>query len=122
MKHSLRSTEAILATRGAGIPGLLLVVITAMLCGFVQSHPTPAGVPYRWELIFEPGKLRLYIDPIDQQPYWYFTYKVTNRTGKVRVTRSWRTRTRSSATSTTAGRTPRRAWTSGPPGSSTPTG
>ncbi|MHC5003593.1 MAG: hypothetical protein ACYTJ0_10760 [Planctomycetota bacterium] len=85
MKHSLRSTEAILATRGAGIPGLLLVVITAMLCGFVQSHPTPAGVPYRWELIFEPGKLRLYIDPIDQQPYWYFTYKVTNRTGKVRV-------------------------------------
>ena len=49
------------------------------------AHPTPAGVPYRWELQFDSGDLRLYIDPLQDKGYWYFTYRVTNRTGRVQV-------------------------------------
>ena len=61
--------------------GLLLMVLAS--AGL--AHPKPAEVPYRWELIFDAGDLRMYTDPIEQQPYWYMTYKVTNRTGKVQV-------------------------------------
>ncbi len=60
---------------------LWIVAIGTLTLG-VLAHPKPAAVPYRWELIFEPGDLRLYVDPVDQRPYWYLTYKVTNRSGQ----------------------------------------
>jgi hypothetical protein len=37
-----------------------------------------------WELDFRPGPLRLYTDA-NGEAYWYFTYKVVNRTGKERM-------------------------------------
>jgi hypothetical protein len=55
---------------------LVLVTLSAAI-----AYPKPAVVPYRWELDFEPGPLRLYVDPVTGASYWYFTYVVTNRTG-----------------------------------------
>ena len=46
------------------------------------AYPKPAPVPYKWELQFEPGELRLYQDKQTGGHYWFFTYTVTNRTGK----------------------------------------
>lgn len=37
-----------------------------------------------WQLDFQPGDFRLYTDPETHQNYWYFTYKVVNRTGQDR--------------------------------------
>lgn len=52
----------------------------------IMAYPTPAAVPYRWELAFEPGPLRLYVDSASNSDvYWYFTYKITNRTGRDQV-------------------------------------
>lgn len=46
------------------------------------DYPKPAPVPFRWELEFEPGQLRLYKDSNGGEgSFWYFTYTVTNRTG-----------------------------------------
>lgn len=47
-----------------------------------SAYPKPAPVPYRWELNFEAGDLRMYRDDATGARYWYFTYTVTNRTGK----------------------------------------
>ncbi|MHC4127184.1 MAG: hypothetical protein ACYTE6_02205 [Planctomycetota bacterium] len=58
---------------------VLLAISTAM------SFPRPAPVAPRWELEFEPGALRLYVDPHEGEAYWYFTYMVTNRTGRDQV-------------------------------------
>lgn len=49
--------------------------------GVLADYPKPAPVPFRWELEFEPGPLRLFIDPGGAGGFWYFTYTVTNRTG-----------------------------------------
>ncbi|MFO0829260.1 MAG: hypothetical protein U0572_14070 [Phycisphaerales bacterium] len=38
-----------------------------------------------WELDFRPGALRMYTDAETGKAYWYFTYKVINRTGKDRM-------------------------------------
>lgn len=51
----------------------------------VVAFPKPAAAPQRWELEFEPGALRLYEDPVGGKAYWYFTYMVTNRTGRQQV-------------------------------------
>lgn len=48
-------------------------------------YPKPSPYPVQWELEFKPGDLRLYVDPQSGQPYWYFTYIVTNRTGDDQV-------------------------------------
>jgi len=54
-----------------------------LLIGFSAfGYPKPAAVPYRWELTFEAGDLRMYRDAATGARYWYFTYTVTNRTGK----------------------------------------
>jgi hypothetical protein len=58
---------------------VLLVISSAM------SYPRPGAVAARWELEFEPGDLRLYLDPSDGGTYWYFTYMVTNRTDRDQV-------------------------------------
>jgi hypothetical protein len=39
----------------------------------------------RWTLDLTPGPLRLWVDPATQQSYWFFTYKVVNRTGQDRM-------------------------------------
>lgn len=53
----------------------------AMSFAALGDYPKPAPVPYRWELEFEPGQLRLYNDPGGAGAFWYFTYTVTNRSG-----------------------------------------
>jgi len=56
-----------------------------LAAGAALAYPRPAPVPPRWELEFKPGELRLYVDPNDGATYWYFTYMVTNRTGRDQV-------------------------------------
>ena len=58
----------------------VLVVVSSAL-----AYPKPAPIPPRWELEYQPGELRLYVDPVDDQCYWYFVYQVTNRTGRDRI-------------------------------------
>src|SRR5947207_16019200 len=58
-----------------------LFAVLAIAC-MVAAYPKPAPVPYRWGLEFQSGDLRLYIDPASKEGYWFFTYTVTNRTGK----------------------------------------
>ena len=66
-----------------GLQWSAIASLAVMVCASaVWAHPKPAPVPYRWELNFEPGPLRLYVDSTDGKSYWYFTYSVTNRTGK----------------------------------------
>lgn len=65
--------------RGRAILALVVVLAT---CCIAWAYPKPSPVPYRWELTFESGPLRLYVDPDEGGVYWYFTYTVTNRTGK----------------------------------------
>lgn len=60
------------------------LAVAAAVCS-AMAYPKPAPVPPRWELVFEPGDLRLYVDPLEGQPYWYFTYMVTNRTGREQI-------------------------------------
>ena len=38
-----------------------------------------------WTLDFKPGPLSLYVDPINDEHYHYFTYRVTNRTAQDRM-------------------------------------
>ncbi len=51
----------------------------------VLGYPKPLAVAQRWELLFEPGPLRLVVDEPTSTSYWYFTYTVTNRTGREQV-------------------------------------
>ena len=47
---------------------------------------TSSSIPaLNWQLEFQPGPLRLFVDPVDGTKYWYFTYKVVNRTGRDRM-------------------------------------
>ena len=61
-------------------PRLAALGAVLMTCA-VWAFPEPASVPYRWELDFRPGPLRLYVDPVDGTAWWHFTYAVVNRTG-----------------------------------------
>lgn len=45
---------------------------------------SPEASEGNWQLDFQPGDFRLYTDPETHQNYWYFTYKVVNRTGQDR--------------------------------------
>ncbi len=53
--------------------------------GSAWAYPRPSAVPTRWELEFEPRELRLYMDEAEGLGYWYFTYQVTNRTGRQQI-------------------------------------
>lgn len=68
---------------------VLRVVVAAMavvaVCCSVLAYPKPDPVPPRWELEFRPGDLRLYVDRGSGEAYWYLTYEVMNRTGRVQV-------------------------------------
>jgi hypothetical protein len=62
---------------------LALAALAILALSMVAAgYPKPAPVPYRWELNFDAGPLRLYVDPHGSGAYWFFTYTVTNRTGK----------------------------------------
>ena len=75
MRTGLRAALTILA---------IATVMTVMMRS-APAHPTPSVVPFRWELRFEPGPLRLFVDPIDRGAYWYFTYVVTNGTERDQI-------------------------------------
>ncbi len=83
MRHLVRPRRHALAA--------LLVAAIASVAGLPTSRPaeagppTPSPFPVRWELDFDAGPLRLYRHPVDQSMWWYFTYQVTNRTGRDRV-------------------------------------
>ena len=62
-----------------------LAVIVLSACAMAAGYPKPAAVPYRWELNFVPGDLRLYRDPESSRYFWWFTYSVTNRTNGVQL-------------------------------------
>ncbi len=61
---------------------LLVLLATATLA---LAYPKPAAVPYRWQLDFDSGPLRMYVDAERGQAYWYLTYMVTNRTTRTQV-------------------------------------
>ena len=64
----------------------LAVMTAAFVCVIAMAdYPKPAPVPYLWDLEFDAGPLRLYIDRESGNGYWYFTYTVTNRTGSDRL-------------------------------------
>jgi len=65
---------------------LTAVAAVAAIVSLAAAYPEPNRVPTRWELDFEPGPLRLYIDRTSADPaaYWYMTYKVVNNTGEDR--------------------------------------
>ena len=73
----------IVQTRPAHL--LVACLFALLLACTVLAYPKPAQVPFRWELTFESGDLRLYVDNESGQSYWYFTYKVINRTGKDQI-------------------------------------
>ena len=62
----------------------LSVAALAIAC-VAAGYPKPATVQYRWQLDFDAGDLRLYVDQESGDAYWYFTYQVTNRTRKDQV-------------------------------------
>jgi hypothetical protein len=64
---------------------LCALAVLASVAAAAAAFPKPNPVPTRWELDFEPGALRLYVDRAEGRPYWYFTYKVVNNTGRDRI-------------------------------------
>ena len=60
-------------------------VAVLAVVGSVMAYPKPDPVPPRWELKFLPGDLRLYVDPVSDESYWYLTYEIMNRTGRGHV-------------------------------------
>lgn len=65
------------------ITAAMAVIITCQ--AIADTYPKPSPVPYRWELDFDLGDMRLYVDDQTGQAYWYLTYKVTNDTGADRI-------------------------------------
>ena len=68
--------------------GGLSVALLFALLGFAAPTSAPATASpiaspagdRDWEIEFQPGDLRLYVDPAEGRYYWYFTYTVTNLT------------------------------------------
>lgn len=83
----MAQSASVLFTR----PGRCLAAAAAVLAALVLAkstgagYPKPSPVPQSWELDFEPGPLRLYIDRPSGRAFWYFTYVVTNGSGNDRV-------------------------------------
>ena len=74
-----------MASRRRGIRIAAAALAVAAAAGTAIAYPRPVPGSPRWELEFEPGDLRLYVDPVADQAFWYLTYEVTNRTGRERV-------------------------------------
>ena len=75
--------STLLAVPGRRRAGAVLALL--LLTCAAWAFPEPAIVPYRWQLEFQPGELRLYVDPDDDSAWWYFTYTVINRTGEDQI-------------------------------------
>ncbi len=68
------------------IAAAAVAVLSVMaVIGSALAYPKPDPVPPRWELEFRTGELRLYVDRVSNEAYWYLTYEVTNRTGREQV-------------------------------------
>lgn len=83
MHHLVRSRRSPLLTVLAlllfGLGGL------AVVPSVNAAPPKPSPFPISWELDFDAGDLRLFVDPVDGSTWWYFTYQVTNRTARDQV-------------------------------------
>lgn len=74
----LQRTHTRVRSLSVALTGVLALLTTFSA---IADYPKPAPVPYRWELEFDAGPLRLLVDPNGEGAYWYLTYTVTNRTG-----------------------------------------
>ena len=70
---------------GAVALACLALAVTAVLESTNHAVASPVASGDDWELDFQPGPLRLYVDPNDGQTYWYFIYTVANRTDRDRM-------------------------------------
>lgn len=69
----------------AAVGLVLLAAITLLtLASTAKAFPTPRPFPVRWELDFEAGPMRLYVDE-QGDTFWYLTYYVENNTGDEQV-------------------------------------
>ena len=68
---------------------IALLALTLSLTGAIALTPTSHAAASsvdttRWQLNFSAGSLRMHVDDLTGQAYWYFTYEVVNRTGQDR--------------------------------------
>lgn len=85
-RRSRRLTALVLF--GAAVSGFPAISAIKSEAGAAAQSSRPIGQHGRasdWELDFRPGPLRVIVDPSDAQSYWYFTYKVINRSGRERM-------------------------------------
>lgn len=68
---------------------LLAALCLGIAClGIANAEPLATASAWAgddWELDFEPGPFRLYVDPANGESYWYFIYTVANRTDRDRM-------------------------------------
>ncbi|MEE2682203.1 MAG: hypothetical protein VX641_07520 [Planctomycetota bacterium] len=77
-KCGIRQTRALVAGLRRGLSLLALLLVLGGGTGdFAQAA---SQAPQIWTLDIKPGPLRLYVDPIDDRHYHYFTYQVVNST------------------------------------------
>ncbi|MCH2162590.1 MAG: hypothetical protein MK085_12050 [Phycisphaerales bacterium] len=81
---SRTSISCLSLARCLAVLAACLVAITA-ISSTVSASAAPSVAADEWELEFTPGPLRLYVDPVDDRAYWYFTYTVANRTERDRM-------------------------------------
>jgi len=60
-------------------------VVAAPVVSAPQVVSAPRAMGSRWQLELRPGELRLHLDPETGRGYWFFTYKVINRSGDDRM-------------------------------------
>jgi hypothetical protein len=83
MRHPVRLRRSLLVVAVATL--VLSIVGLPVERALQAGPPTPSPFPIRWELDFNAGDLRLFVDPADGSTWWYFTYQVTNKTERDRV-------------------------------------
>lgn len=81
---SVVENSLMLKTRLFGGLACLLLAILALATPSPTASAAGRSTVHQldWELKFTPGPFRLYSDPSDGRLYWYFTYTVTNLTGR----------------------------------------
>lgn len=77
------SSRRLLATTGLAVLAAFPAFASAPVAG--PGPALAAAIAEDWELDFRAGELRHFIDPVDGKAYWYFTYRVVNRTGAERL-------------------------------------
>ncbi len=79
------TTRTVRRARTISPGSLALLAATLFATIAAAGYPKPAPVSRSWELDFEPGPLRLYLDRQTGESYWYFTYVVSNESGADRI-------------------------------------